>query len=296
MRPNSCRATPNSTYSSRGFTLVELLVVIGIIAVLISILLPALNRAREQAKTVQCLSNMRQIGAAVQEYANQTNGILIPAEWRNPPTSATGGSGTDAWPVIMVVMKLVPYPVTGVEGDATRTVFMCPSAITEVDNPGSSQDPKSRADQHGAYLAKWGSAVLQPGTTVFCGYAMNCTTSNSKGNADVPGRRIPLDNDAPNYYNMRKMSQLKDSADLVLMFDGVNLNPLSYPDRINARHNYLRDTNLLFVDGHATTVPTDSLFNSTPGGYSLTDNVPSSAASLSNLQKNFPWPHWRTDQ
>ncbi len=73
---------PKTIRERCGFTLVELLVVIGIIAVLISILLPALNRARDAAQRVSCLSNLRQVATVLRFYAND-NRDYVPIGYRN---------------------------------------------------------------------------------------------------------------------------------------------------------------------------------------------------------------------
>jgi prepilin-type N-terminal cleavage/methylation domain-containing protein len=93
LRHSPARGAQNGAARALGFTLVELLVVIAIIGMLVALLLPSLSRAREQAKTVACLSNLRQIGLVMETYAAENKNAVLPTyawKYRSRPATAPG--------------------------------------------------------------------------------------------------------------------------------------------------------------------------------------------------------------
>jgi prepilin-type processing-associated H-X9-DG protein/prepilin-type N-terminal cleavage/methylation domain-containing protein len=144
------------TRRDRAFTLVELLVVIGIIALLIGILLPALRKARDAAQTTQCLSNIRQLDSAVFQYTQANRGKVFPYY---------GAPAQILWQVIVLPyiapragkMDLYSSNATTAANVAKlqlgETVYFCPTART----PGQGVNLSGNANAGTAFTC-WGPA------------------------------------------------------------------------------------------------------------------------------------------
>jgi len=111
-----------------GFTLVELLVVIGIIALLMSILMPSLARARASASLVSCESNFKQIFLALSMYGNDNKGMLPAASWLNSGGSYDGGATGTNERTFVLLSQILGTRIDDPNKDPLNPVFVCREA------------------------------------------------------------------------------------------------------------------------------------------------------------------------
>jgi prepilin-type processing-associated H-X9-DG protein/prepilin-type N-terminal cleavage/methylation domain-containing protein len=313
-----------------AFTLVELLVVIGIIAVLIGILLPALSSAREQARSSACLSNLRQIGQGFQMYANDFKGYVCPGFVRN---SATGGRGDESWATMLVTRNYIKganqIDFVGAGGSlpgddawnswgtSGNTVFRCPSAEEKVfvfNGANKDSDATSKTDRRNSFgwrrqsLTYYNSVGASRGVApiVDCFYGGNFVIPAQAGKQSGkfqdawPMRTIGHDQKTGEIYaNLSRFSQIKKAGEMAMIFDGFWGHDFD-TNRISARHSKGKYTNFLFADGHAAPVLSSSLPNSSGSPDSGNTGAGSDLGGAYGNPRpelgQHPFPKWRLDQ
>lgn len=113
--------------TKKTFTLIELLVVIAIIGILAAMLLPALSQAREQARSISCLNNLKQIGLTIDFYGN---------DYEYYPPSVSVGNATN-WSLLLNLYLNPKDKTTYAEAAVMSPIFACPSGLKRTDGPNN---------------------------------------------------------------------------------------------------------------------------------------------------------------
>ncbi|HEV2293208.1 MAG TPA: prepilin-type N-terminal cleavage/methylation domain-containing protein [Tepidisphaeraceae bacterium] len=238
-----------------GFTLVELLVVIGIIAVLISMLLPALNKAREAAKRTQCLANLNQINTMLRMYSiaykdqvplgisGGTSAVTVSSNYylaRNAPASPDGDP-----PQKVRYVGLGLLFKSGMVKEGSGQVFFCPSwqdhqfAYAAISNPW----PPSEGQVRSTYSVRHYNVQPDPRPGVRAADTVFWLTGSSTTHPFHPVKREPSNGNAiiPSEQPMLRLARLKSRAIVADIFH--------HNQRLDRAH--VKGFNVLYANGGA---------------------------------------------
>ena len=208
--------------TKRNFTLIELLVVIAIIAILASMLLPALQQARERANTVKCASNFNTSGKAISHYVADSNDFMPMLGSIVFMTSS--GQMRNYWPGLTHANML--YAGIRIRKGVTyRSAYMCPSA---------------KPDEEAVY---W---TLDPDDRRYCTQGYNFSFSDTTAGPNKPGLR---NRKVTRWLYPTRLLSMGDSLTPSISYYAFTDTDTSASQRkMKARHN--GGCNLLFGDGH----------------------------------------------
>lgn len=235
---------PASQPGNSGFSLIELLVVISIVAVLAAILLPAVQLAKRSAHSVGCMSNLRQQGIALLTYSQDNSGVVLPL---------VGGLSNNPWEDMGQLHLLVQGGYIELPGcdnladpvSGDRTIVRCPAGLSN-GLAGIATDPYSPELLR---PGRWTVVRLPAGTRK---YYDSWYTWNAGFWKKTGGWYLLCDKGTLN--TIGKL----DSA--IFLIDGNSaLHPSS--SRFSARHN--GKSNILFGDGHVGSAAPRDLLNPT---------------------------------
>ncbi len=240
----------SSTSSGRAFTLLELIVVMAIITILAAMLIPSISGARESARSASCMSNLKQIGVAMQIYVSENAGYYpwsgvaapvagLPDQWDYAISPYLGGSIT-----VRPTVFLCPSRTMKTHGNNISTYSIhqgiCPNVATWSGNTPATFTPAALTT-----LTK-ASTMWRGSETILVGDAMQLDTMDA-----LPGNTFQDSVGAGAMgVNFARTSATQDTA----ANTGLDQDGLAAGNRSNLRYRHRNNANALFCDGHVATL------------------------------------------